>query len=188
MIRGHNSTIIRREKLCRSCGKPCYPFSKGRCQSCSAREDTMKRMEKVVEKEAQGAGLSELIKEADAVVSLYVRLSNADEYGNCQCYTCPTNLPYQQMQAGHYISRANLLLRWDVIRNIRVQCSGCNCVKHGNLAVFAQNLEKERPGLPDILIEESEIVYKISRDEIKQIIAEYTPKVRELKKKLVLPD
>ncbi len=179
-----NSTIALKTKKCIVCGKDCVWFSKKRCQSCARIQDTLKKMESVTERVIQEDDLQDLVADADSIVSLYVRLKNTDEYGNCQCYTCPTILPYQQMQAGHYIRRGHLLLRWDTDRNIKPQCVECNSYKHGNLAVYSQNLENEKPGLPDILMEESAIVYKPTREEIRQIIADYTPKVKALKKKL----
>ena len=181
---GHNSTIEKKQKTCVRCGKPCFWFSKKRCQSCAKIEDTFSRMEKSSDKNIEEEGLMDLVKEADSLVSLYVRLKNADEFGNVQCYTCPTILPYSEMQAGHYISRAVMLLRFDMSRNLRPQCPTCNCLKHGNLAVYSQNLEKEKPGLPDILYEESVLVYKVNREEVRAIIAEYKPKVEKLKKQL----
>lgn len=174
---GYNSTIQRREKICVSCGKPCYPFSKGRCQPCSTIETTQKRMDEVSESLIEEEGLTELIKEADEIVSKFVRLNVCDKEGNCKCYTCGVVMRWQDAQAGHFIPRSHLLLRFDADRNLRVQCSNCNCGKHGNLAVFAQTLEKEKPGLPDILQKERAIVYKLSRDEVKGIIRDYTNRV-----------
>lgn len=184
MGRAYNSTIRVKEKPCIRCGKPCVWFSKKRCQTCAKIEQTLARDEKELEKIIDEEDLGTLIQDADRVVSLYVRLKHSDKDGNCKCFTCSTVLPYKQMQAGHYIRRSHLLLRWDTDRNIRPQCENCNCYHHGRLAVFAQNLEKEKPGLPDILLEESTIVYKPSRHEIRQIISEYTQKLEQLKQSI----
>lgn len=175
---GHNSTIGVKKKICKSCGKPCYWFSKQRCQQCSTIETTQARMEQATEHLIKEEDLQDLISDADTVVSRYVRMKDSDKDGNCQCYTCKTKLPWKQMQAGHYIKRSHLFLRWDADRNIRPQCEYCNCHKRGNLAVFAQNLEKESPGLPDILYEESMLIYKPTRSEIRQVILEYTGKIK----------
>lgn len=181
-MRFNSSIITNKKKL--ACGCFDYNFSKNRCKYHANIQDTLARFEKVVDKELEEDKLSDLVKECDEIISLYVRLKYADENGLVQCYTCPVILPYQQMQAGHYVGRANLHLRWDTNRNIRVQCHTCNCNKHGNLGVFAQNLEKEHPGLPDILMEETAIIYKPSRDELRQIILQHKPLVRRLKSKL----
>lgn len=39
------STIIRKQKTCVVCGKPCFWFSKKRCKSCATIQDTKARME-----------------------------------------------------------------------------------------------------------------------------------------------
>lgn len=180
---GYNSTIIRREKICTSCGKLCYPFSKGRCQPCSTREDTMKRVEKATESVIKEEDLSGLIADADAIFSQFVRLKYADERGLVKCYTCPEVKHWTLMQAGHYIKRGHLYLRWDE-RNVKPQNRECNELKSGNISEYTKALEIESPGITEILQEEMRIVHKPSREEIRQVISQYTPLVKELKKKL----
>lgn len=173
---GFNSTIIRKEKVCKSCGKPCYPFSKGRCQPCATREDTMKRMEQHSEKIIVEDGLQDLIKDADAIFSKFIRLKYADKEGKVQCYTCPTVKHWTLMQNGHYIRRAHLFLRYDE-RNCKPQCVDCNEYKNGNIGAYLWKLETQTPGITDILLEESNLVYKPTRDEIRAIISDYTQKL-----------
>lgn len=178
-----NSTIITKKRQL-DCGCYGFAFSKNKCKMHSNADSFNKRMEKETSKFIQEDDLSDLIKDADALVSQFVRLSAADENGLCKCYTCSTILPWNKIDAGHYVSRGTLLLRFDVSRNIRCQCVECNRFKHGNLAVYAQNLDRDFPGLPDILMEEAAIVYKPSKSELKQLMGEYSLKVKELKKKL----
>lgn len=182
---GYNSTIGKKLKPCKSCGKPCYWFSKQRCQDCARIEDTMKRMEQENEKVIQEEDLGDLIADADAVFSQFIRLKYADRRGYLTCYTCVTYKHWTMMQCGHYISRKHLFLRYDE-RNCRPQDQFCNEHEHGNLKVFTEELEFESPGITEILREESLLVYKPTREEIRQIIAEYTPKVKSLKSKLKL--
>lgn len=181
MFYRRNSTIgMKKKKL--ACGCYDYAFSKNRCKQHALIEDTFKRMAK---DEVAEEGLQELILEADKIVSLYVRLRDSDENGNCQCYTCPAILPYAQMDCGHYVPRGCLYLRWDTTRNLRSQCKGCNQFKSGNLAIFGQKLESQKSGITEILLEESTIIYKPSRDEVRAIIHEYSMKSKELKKRLI---
>jgi hypothetical protein len=178
-MRGYNSTIIRKKKTCKRCGKPSYIFSQGRCQPCATIEDTLAREEEMIESEA---GLPELISDLDALVSKYVRRKAADKDGLVQCYTCPTVLPVAEMQAGHYIPRGNQLLRFDVDRNIRPQCHSCNCLYHGRIAEYGKRLEEEMPNVTEVLLEESRIVHRWGRDELKSMINEYTIKLKQLNK------
>ena len=60
---------------------------------------------------------------------------------SCLCYTCDKILedPFER-QAGH---RYHGCLDFDLERNIRVQCVGCNKFRHGNLGEFERRLIKE---------------------------------------------
>lgn len=172
----YNSTIISKKKNL-SCGHYDYNFSKGRCKNCATIQDSLKRIADV---EMSDVSFSDLVNELDTLVSNYVRNSAKDENGLVQCYTCPTKLSVAEMQAGHYISRNSMLLRFDYARNIRPQCPYCNCGKHGNLSIFGQRLEQEHKGITEILYEESQVVYKYSKEELKSLIVEMKQKTKPL--------
>lgn len=177
-MRSYNSTITRKKKPCKRCGQPSFIFSKGRCQQCSTIEDTLAREERMVESED---GLPQLIADLDALVSRYVRRKAADKDGYCECYTCNRKLPVSQMQAGHYIPRGNQLLRFDIDRNLRPQCPECNCINYGKIAEYGKRLELEMLGVTEMLLEESRIVHRWGRDELKSMILDYTLKLKQLK-------
>lgn len=179
----HNSTIGVKERECISCGKKCFWFSKKRCKECSTIEDTMKRMEQQTESIIEEEDLGDLIADADAIFSQYIRLKYVDKDGKVKCFTCDIVKHWTMMQAGHYIGRAHLYLRWDE-RNLRPQESNCNEFLHGNMAVFTQRLDAECKGITDILKSDMRLVHKPTRDEIRQVIAEFSPKVTLMKKQL----
>jgi hypothetical protein len=141
----------------------------------------MKSAEKFVEREIKEGGLQDLITDLDVLVSRWVRYSAVKTDGFVKCYTCTKRLLPPDMDAGHYISRACMLLRFDVDRNIRPQCQTCNRTKYGKAAIFGQNLEKEKPGITEILLEESRIIMKWGRDELRAMISEFTEKIKNLK-------
>lgn len=178
-MRSYNSTIRVKQKTCTSCGKPCYWFSKKRCQTCARIEDNLARMEQETEAEIKKEGLSDLIDVADVIYSKHLRRSSADENGIVQCYTCDEQMRWQDAQCGHYIKRGNLFLRFDP-RNTRVQCQDCNEFKDGNMAVYTRRLEAEHPGITEILKIEASVVYKITRDELHNVIAEHKKKFKLL--------
>lgn len=180
MTRAYNSTIKIKQKICVACGKPCVWFSKKRCQQCAKIESIMEQEEKEA---IADEDLSGLIEDADTLVSKYVRRFYADANGEVKCFTCPTKKHWTQMQAGHYVSRKHLYLRWD-LRNLKPQCETCNCMKHGNISVFSRRLEDENTGITEILLEESRIVYKPSREEVRGVIADFSMKLKLLKQKL----
>lgn len=179
----HNSTIEKKLKPCASCGKPCYWFSKKRCQDCSRIEDTQKRMEAVTEQVIKEEDLSGLIQDADAIFSRFTRLKYANEFGIVKCFTCDTKKHWTLLQCGHFIGRSHLRLRWDE-RNTKPQCIHCNEMKNGNIGVYRENLENESPSITEYLYDEMRLVHKISREEIRAVISEYTPKVKALLKTL----
>lgn len=76
-----------------------------------------------------------LKKKLDKVFSIYIRMRDKGV-----CFTCGVQKPWKQMQAGHYISRSSLALRFDE-RNVHCQCMPCNVWKHGAMDVYALKLQ-----------------------------------------------
>jgi hypothetical protein len=176
-----NSTIRLKKKVCIRCGKECYWFSHKRCIDCARIEDSLARMEEESERVIEEEGLSDLIKMADDAFSKWLRLSNADKDGLVICYTCDLGMRWQDSQCGHYVKRGNLFLRWDT-RNTRVQGECCNKYKGGNYPEYTKRLEEEHPGITTILYEEGNLVYKPTREEIRNIYTEYSRKLKLLQK------
>lgn len=175
-MRAHNSTIKVKQKICKSCGRQRFIFSKGRCQECAKIEGAARDDEKEQEIE-----FATIINDLDAVFSRYIRHKYADKDGLVKCFTCQALEPIGMIENGHYISRKHMYLRWDE-RNCRPQCNICNCLKSGNIPAYTKKLEEEHPGITDILMEESRMVYKWSREELKSLIGEYTNKLKKLQK------
>lgn len=125
--------------------------------------------------------LSGLISDADAVFSKYIRWKYADENGYLFCYTSGEWIHISEAQCGHFISRSCMHLRWDE-RNCRPQSGKDNVALHGNLAVFAQKLNAEKPGIVEILEEESNLVFRPCKEDLRAIISEYTEKLNKLLK------
>lgn len=174
----HNSTIRLKEKICVSCGKPCYWFSKKRCKQCATVEDFHAKEAKMIDSEE---GLPELIDRLDGLVSKWVRFSAPMNKDNeIECYTCGDWRPRITMDAGHYVTRGCLYLRFDVSRNLRPQCPTCNRAKYGMGAAFGKRLELEMPGVTEILLQESRIIHKWNREELRSMINEFTSKVKSL--------
>lgn len=179
MYSRYNSTISIKKKPCIRCGQLKPHFSRKRCRECAIIEDALTRMEEV--NHEQGDGLPELIAEADILFSRLVRLSAADKDGFLHCYICDVRLHWKEAQTMHLISRANSFLRFDHKRNCRAGCKTCNEYLSGNLIKYRERLESEMPGLVDILEEEARIPYKLGREEVRQVIAECTLKLKRYK-------
>lgn len=176
-MRAYNSTIrINKKQL--KCGHFDFAFSGGMCKQCALIQSIGKQDEK---DSLENESLSGLIDDADSLVARYIKLKAMDSNGHIECYTCGKYNMMSEMDAGHYIPRGVMYLRFDVDRNIRPQCHHCNRAKYGMSAKFGQKLELEKEGVTERLLEESRIIYKYTREELRNLISEYTEKIRILK-------
>lgn len=101
-----------------------------------------------------------LKKELDFLVSRYVRLSAANKRGYVLCYTCGKRAKWNDgMQCGHFIRRQYLATRFD-LKNLKVQCIGCNIYGDGKMVEFAKNLEAETPGIVAQLYRDAQKIVK----------------------------
>lgn len=80
---------------------------------------------------------AQLKRELDRVFSLYVRWKAADKNGLVKCFTCGKKEHVKKMQAGHFIPRHYLAVRWDATNNVKPQCYRCNVLLKGNYPDFA---------------------------------------------------
>jgi hypothetical protein len=176
-----NSTIIRKKRKL-DCGCYDFAFARNKCKTHATIESTNKRWD---EHEAgeDSESLQNLIEDADALFSRYLRLKYARPDGMVQCYTSGVWMRYQDAQCGHFISRKHLGLRWDE-NNCRVQSQHDNEFLDGNLEVFRAKLEQEKPGLVEWLEEQSRQVYKPTREEMRELIAGLRYKLKIVESKL----
>ncbi len=123
--------------------------------------------------------LTGLKDEMDRLFSLYVRQSLADENGDAKCVTCGKIMNWRYIQCGHYVSRGELPLRFE-LKNVSTQCGGCNKWRGGDIT-FALHLQKKYGN--DIL-EWLEIkkhnTMKMDRFAYEQLIIEYTNKIKAI--------
>lgn len=90
-----------------------------------------KPVKRVVLKPQGNSKRSKLIKEADRRISRFVRQSQSiGGYG--VCVTCGTRDRWQNLDAGHFISRRKMAVRYDLM-NLHPQCQRCNRELGGNL-------------------------------------------------------
>lgn len=179
----YNSTIRQKTGICYMCGDmKKKPLTKGLCQQHYWQSIRQKSFLKAQEKELeQDEDLQTLVSDLDIIFSRYIRLKDADMFGNVKCISCPASGHYLSMDCGHFISRSHMYTRF-LEANCRPQCRHCNRIKNGNLPEFAKALELERPGTIEQLQEQAKIIYKYSREELKGLIADYTKKLKQIQK------
>lgn len=77
-----------------------------------------------------------LIAKLDKAFSRYIRKKYANHGGWCTCITCGLSVPWEEIHAGHFVSRGCHALRWSEL-NVHPQCCGCNTYRGGQLDDYA---------------------------------------------------
>lgn len=179
-MRGYNSTIQRKKKLCSRCGHMEYIFSHGMCRQCT--KIKLAGMADNRESEEDNESVAILKKDADLLFSRLIRLRAASPTtGLLTCFICDNLIHYSAAHAMHYEGRSDSALRLHP-KNVRPGCVKCNVHKDGNLQEYARRLDEEELGLSEWLYAEGKSVYKFTRDELKRFIADYTREINHLKK------
>jgi hypothetical protein len=125
-----------------------------------------------------------LTHDLDAVLSLYIRIKDADKNGMVKCFCCPKVLHYTKANNSHYIKRGHQATRF-LISNCKVSCPQCNQAHNDNVEPYRSLLIKEH-GLSEVewLEEQATIVYKPTQDELKELLIDIREKLRIAKLKL----
>jgi len=82
-----------------------------------------------------------LQRKADKEFSRYVKLNQCDNSGYCTCCTCGRTFLWTEIDAGHYVGRACIPLRYDEM-NVHPQCKYCNRFREGMKDEYALFLIK----------------------------------------------
>jgi hypothetical protein len=82
-----------------------------------------------------------LIKAVDKAFSRYIRKKHMDHAGWVECVTCGLSVPYEDIQAGHFVKRGHAAVRWDE-RNVYPQCKQCNHFRDGAQDEMANHIVK----------------------------------------------
>jgi hypothetical protein len=117
--------------------------------------------------------------------SIYIRLrdclktTGSKEYG--ECITCDKNLPFKELQAGHFIAgrhNGNLFSE----RGVHAQCRSCNIIKHGNQLEYRRAVvELYGEGADLELEEEARQTKRYSYQDLEELLKHYTEEVKKLK-------
>lgn len=176
------STIKQRVGECTCCGKS-GPLTKRLCQSCYWTGVRLKSANKETVKSDWGKAdhdLDDMISLADAAFSKYIRYKAANDEGYYNCFICGVPVVPEEGDNMHFIKRSVLYLRYDT-RNCKAGCKNCNQLKGGNYLMYVKRLEEEAPGITEILMEESRILYKPTKEELRAITTDYNNRLKKLK-------
>ena len=81
------------------------------------------------------------IDKLDKVFSLYIRLRDSRpwRYRMFRCISCGDVKPFEQMDAGHFVSRNAMAIRWEP-SNVHGECARCNRLQGDHLLAYRKNL------------------------------------------------
>jgi hypothetical protein len=118
----------------------------------------------------------------DRIFSEYIRLRDADANGYCRCISCGAIRLWTQMDAGHYVNRQHMSLRYDE-RNVHAQCRSCNRFDEGNQIGYTRGLiKKYGAGIIDLLEVKKHTASKMTLFDYEALIEHYKKGIEILKK------
>lgn len=123
------------------------------------------------------------IKAMDKVFSQYIRLRDMLPNQNERvfiCCSCGQLKPYELADAGHFINRRWMALRWRE-DNVHAQCSSCNRFDEGNAVGYTMfMIKKYGQAHVEMLMALKNQVSKWSDWELKELEKEYKQKIKDL--------
>jgi uncharacterized C2H2 Zn-finger protein len=118
------------------------------------------------------------IDKLDRIFSKYIRLRDADDNGYCRCISCGKVFHWKDGDAGHYINRKHMSVRWDEM-NVHAQCRACNRFDEGNGPGYTQGLMKKYgPEVLDLLLYKKFQTSKLTDFEVECLIKHYNEKTK----------
>lgn len=177
-------------KKCKHCKEPFTPMRSSLEKYClkpecvrvwvaAEKEKTWKKTK--AKKKEELMTVQDYIKIAQQVFNKYIRLRDKDK----GCISCGKPL-IGKYDAGHlYPAGTHWSVRFDEF-NVHGQCVECNQWKHGNQLEYYKGIEKRYINSQRILTElawKATETRKYTIDELKEIIATYKKKIKDLERK-----
>lgn len=123
--------------------------------------------------------LGAYIKELDGLVSLFVRLSAADDQGTVSCISCGERLWWADSDCCHYKDRDNMGTRF-YLPNLAPGCQPCNRFSHyDHITEWKRKLTNRQQNDLEF---RSRSLMKFTRTELEEMIEDYKVKVAALRK------
>lgn len=128
-------------------------------------------------------GVKYWTNKVDKVFHRYIRLRDVNDHGYGACCTCGNVYEFSRLQAGHFISRAHKLTRYDET-NVHIQCAKCNCWGGGEQFLYSKFLDnKYQEGKADDLLIKSRGVAKFSEAEYQELFDHFNDLLKDLESK-----
>lgn len=119
----------------------------------------------------------------DRIFSEYIRRRDSDSNGIGRCISCDEFVHWQKADAGHYVNRKHMSLRYDE-RNVNLQCRACNRYDEGNASGYTKGLvNKYGASVLEYLEVKKHNQSKMGEFEIRALIDVYQKKLKEVRDK-----
>ena len=141
-----------------------------------AKDEEWKKTKKKMQADIET--VQELMKATQIVFNKFIRIRDKDK----PCISCGSKLE-NKFDAGHYFSSGGHKAVTFDEDNVHGQCVACNQWKHGNLIQYQIGIEQRIGG--DRLIQLHEKAHKsvkYSREDLRDLIATYKQKIKNLEK------
>lgn len=121
-------------------------------------------------------------------LQLLRRLEESDDNGYCECVTCGSVNPWNEMDGGHFIPKGKSS-RWALEKvNVNPQCKSCNGfgMKFGDAAqrytIWMQN--KHGPEFVEHMLDTTRDLKKIGKREYEDMLAGFNEQIKQHKKRI----
>lgn len=109
----------------------------------------------------------------DNIFSQFIRLRDTDENGTGICVSSGRLIHYNAADAGHFINRKHMSLRWNE-RNVNIQSRSDNRFDEGNIIGYMRGIKKKYgEGIVDQLESCKHLTMKFTEFELKVMIDNY---------------
>lgn len=130
---------------------------------------------------AKKSDRQKLIAKLDTVFSEFIRLRDSDNNGICKCITCGEYKHWREMDAGHFVTREKMGVRWDE-KNVNAQCQSDNRFKSGKQYEHGLAIDKKYgPGTASLLVVKGKGICNWQDFELEAMHTFYKNAVKELK-------
>lgn len=150
-------------------------------QQARDKKNKAKELEKQKRKNKRES-VSMLRKKLDWIFSEYIRRKYSDKKWTITCISCEKKIHWKESHNCHWISRGNKQYRFDE-DNCRPWCAWCNTFNqefHQRIFTIKQ-IKRLWQETVDIMIDNTNYVYKQGKTELRALIDEFTIKLNKIK-------
>ncbi len=158
----------------RFCSKSCR-------RSFNAEQNKKTKEKEKQKKKNKRETTSMLTKKLDKIFSEYIRRKYSNSEWMITCISCEKVIHWKESHNCHWISRWNKQYRFDE-ENCRPWCAWCNTFNQAfHIRIFTtKQISRLGQETVDLMIDNTNYVYKLGKTELKALIEEFNTKLNNL--------